>query len=595
MTRPKQKEAATPVNLPHVEGRKPVRAAAAFTGEPHHVFQPGDYCTDRYAVLELLAAGGMAEVYIVNDRERNEFAALKTLQLKHRKNKALVKRADSEAKTLLEIHHRNLVRVTDAGIADGHIIFFVMELLRGCTLRELLSAHGPLPLSLAIDLVIQLAVGVHALHTLGVIHRDLKPENAFVVRPGLGESTLLLKLLDLGAAKFEHRHHVTTSINFNVGTLQYLSPEQSAGESKIDVRTDVYALCIILFELATGIHPARLQASIPFTNGEWTTWHMHAAKPLLDAVLHDAPPALVQLLRAGLHNKHEKRIPDALTLASALAAIRQGLPGPANDVSSLRWRATPEAAEAADRVRIALTSDLSPRVPFASTSEVPEVIEPAPAQLEPAPVARDTVRMSGPPEGMELAIAVPPPPLLDSPAPPAAPAIEVSALALDEKPTVRLADAPEERAPWVKDYSYKAPRSAPLPARPMRSISHELGRRILTGLFLAIVLLGLGGILHALLEDSKPAAGNAPSAAAAASSALPPPRVEPAPTSPPALAPSLQPVSSPSRRADPAASVPGPRPSQAPAPPPPLPRSSPSPNLPAPEATPARPLPDRPF
>lgn len=587
MTRPKQQETASPVNLPQVEGRNPRRAATPFTGEPQHVFQPGDFCTERYAVIEHLASGGMAEIYIVSDRQENEFAALKTLQIKHRANKALVKRADSEAKTLLEIRHRNLVKVTDAGVADGHVIFFVMELLRGCTLRELLSAHGPLPLSLAIDLVIQLAVGVHALHTIGVIHRDLKPENAFVVRPNPGESTLLLKLLDLGAARFEHRHHVTTSIHFSVGTLQYLSPEQSAGESKIDVRTDVYALCLILFELATGIHPARLQPSIPFTNGEWTTWHMHAVKPLLDAVLADAPPQLVRLLQAGLHNELNKRIPNALILANALAAIREGLPGPANDVSSLRWRETPEAEEATDRVRIALTSDLSPRVPFASTSEVPDVVEPppapdAPASSRPPPLAvpRDTVRMSGPPEGMDVAPEEPPP----------AP-IEVRALASDDKPTVRMSDSALGQAPWVRDFSYRSPRSARrVSGEP--SILRETGRRVLTGALLAAVLLGLGYIVRTLIErPAAPAIGATSSSGPSPAQPLSGARVDLSPVLPPPQPASL-PAPSSSTHADPVHGVAGPRPPQPRTPPPP-PRPLPSPQPPA--ATPGSPAPDRPF
>lgn len=515
----KKRRAQPSSNLPVVAAARR-GDADRWQSQPQHVFKPGEYCTDRYAVMRLLAAGGMAEIYEAFDRQTNEYRALKTLQLKHRHNRLLAKRAESEAKTLLEIRHPNLVRVLDAGLADGEIVFFVMELLEGCTLRALLDSHGPVPLALAVDLATQLATGVHALHTIGVIHRDLKPENAFVVRPEPGGTELRLKLLDLGAAKFEHRHHVTTSIHHTVGTLQYMSPEQSAGETKIGAGSDVYALALILFELAAGIHPARLLSQPPLTNGEWTGWHIYAAKPDLDVTLPHAPAALVRLLRAALHGDPTRRVPDAATFAHALAAIRRDLPGPVNDVSSLVWR-TAEGGDRAPQLRLVLTSDVSPRVPFASTSETPLTPVPAevPRRLEP----RDTIRnIDGP--AMDL------PALAADSARDDAEAVAL--LRPDERPTLKmdpdraLAAAPSPRPrPAAAGSARRPPPPAELPrsvdrrAGPLRaptagrSTLGTVARATVAGLALAIVLLGLGAIGSRFLHREAPS--DAPTSRAA--------------------------------------------------------------------------------
>jgi serine/threonine protein kinase len=174
-----------------------------------------------------------------------------------------------EAKATATVKHPNVVQITDFGnLADG-IPYFVMELLVGQTLGQIVKAGGPIPAGRAVRIIRQIAGALAAAHSAGIVHRDLKPDNVFLVgdaregpssgAPGHGRSLAMLgrdadvRVVDFGAAKIIGSSRITrTGVVF--GTPHYMSPEQASGQS-LDHRTDVYALGVIMYEMFTGRVP----------------------------------------------------------------------------------------------------------------------------------------------------------------------------------------------------------------------------------------------------------------------------------------------------------------------------------------------------
>ncbi|MEM1034967.1 MAG: protein kinase, partial [Myxococcota bacterium] len=213
-------------------------------------WNPGDRC-GRYTIERVLGTGGMGVVYLARD-EAGRQRALKTLVFGGKLKEAVVERFKREILLLASIEHVNVVRFYEAGKVErpsGTTMWLSLEFLEGQTLREIIDARrdGVEPENVA-RWGRHIADGVGAAHRIHVVHRDLKPENAALK----GE---LVKVFDLGIAKWRGAMNATAA-NLRMGTLAYMAPEQidpSIGE--IDERTDIYALGLILYELATGKHP----------------------------------------------------------------------------------------------------------------------------------------------------------------------------------------------------------------------------------------------------------------------------------------------------------------------------------------------------
>ncbi len=236
-----------------------IAAAAAAQG---FIFQEGGdwFAGDRYAIVKLLGKGGQCEVWLARDRDADpddpeRFVAIKVLQSRLQIDDKAGKRLKAEALAFLGIENKNLPRVYHADVdPERNLFFYVMEYLRGETLDERIRRNGPVDLLDALRIVAEAAEAVQVVHGLGILHCDLKPENIFLTDDGRAV------VLDLGVAKFDQdrfpdRSTFRTDQTAIAGTFAYMSPEQCLGD-KLDVRSDVYALGIILYHCLTGF-PSR--------------------------------------------------------------------------------------------------------------------------------------------------------------------------------------------------------------------------------------------------------------------------------------------------------------------------------------------------
>jgi serine/threonine protein kinase len=221
---------------------------------PPQVCEPGRRYGGRYVVEELLARGGIAEIYRVRHAVTGGKYAFKVLQARLRRRSDIVARLRGEALALAALKSPHVVQVIDCDEDPAVGLFVVMELIDGMSLREVMNALRSRGRSLtmlqALDYVLETADALSALHLVGIIHRDLKPENIHVLRTPDGER--LLKLLDLGAAKNYQSVAVVTDGNI-VATPKYASPEHLAGKPT-GPWSDVYSLGHVAYELLAGRH-----------------------------------------------------------------------------------------------------------------------------------------------------------------------------------------------------------------------------------------------------------------------------------------------------------------------------------------------------
>jgi serine/threonine protein kinase len=212
---------------------------------------------DRYAVEKLLGMGAFGAVYRARHVRTEAEVALKVLKRELMTDTHLLDRFMREARTAAAVSGEHTVRVVDAEITPDGQAFIAMELLDGCDLKDLVSRTKIHP-SRLIDLIIQVLEGLQHAHDKGVVHRDMKPANIFVVRKrdDEGREYEIAKVLDFGVSKMhEAAGRNLTAAGTTLGTPGYMAFEQFFDARKVDARTDVYAVAVILYELLSGKKP----------------------------------------------------------------------------------------------------------------------------------------------------------------------------------------------------------------------------------------------------------------------------------------------------------------------------------------------------
>jgi serine/threonine protein kinase len=273
----------------------------------------------HYRILKKLGAGGMGEVYLAVDSKLQRRVAIKILPVETALDPESLARLEREAQALAALNHPNIVTVHSVE-HDEAVHFLTMELLEGESLKEVIRKDG-LPLDRILEIAIPLTDGIATAHENDIIHRDLKPANIMVTKEGR------VKILDFGIAKVRTRARggestevstqALTIEGVTLGTLPYMSPEQVEG-GKVDERSDVFSLGVILYEMATGERPFHGENA---TALGWAILRDRPAK--LDRLGADLPDDLNRIVRRCLEKDPEKRYQTAKDVRNEL----QDLPG----------------------------------------------------------------------------------------------------------------------------------------------------------------------------------------------------------------------------------------------------------------------------
>ena len=206
----------------------------------------GQKINDRYQIIRLIGEGGMANVYLAHDTILDRDVAVKILRGDLAGDEKFVKKFQREAISASSLNHPNIVELYDVGEDNGEY-FIVMEYVEGKTLKSLVKKRGALTLAEVVDIMLQLTSAIAHAHDSYIIHRDIKPQNVLILDNGM------VKITDFGIATALNNHELTET-NSIMGSVHYLPPEQANGNGAT-VKSDIYSLGILMFELLTGRVP----------------------------------------------------------------------------------------------------------------------------------------------------------------------------------------------------------------------------------------------------------------------------------------------------------------------------------------------------
>ncbi len=273
----------------------------------------GQTIAGKYLLVRQLGEGGMCVVYEAEHVGLRQGLALKVLKPELATDPDCVARFEREARAAAQLRSPNVAKVFDVDYLPGGQPYITMELLVGHDLGGELNQSGRLPVELAVDYVRQACTGIAEAHALGIVHRDLKPENLFLTELGELTDRKLLKILDFGIAKnISDNARRLTAPDAVFGTVDYMSPEQIRSASKVDHRTDLWSLGVILYELLTGKTPYQGDARSVIAQ------IVTDPVPPPTALVPDLPPSLVATIMKALRKDPDQRFQSAMDLRAAL-------------------------------------------------------------------------------------------------------------------------------------------------------------------------------------------------------------------------------------------------------------------------------------
>jgi serine/threonine-protein kinase len=298
----------------------------------------------QYRLKQKLGSGGMGEVYLAEHLLLRRPCAIKLIRPDQQRDPALMQRFEREVQAMATLTHPNTVEVYDYGRSDDGTFYYVMEYLPGLTLETLVARYGAVPAARAVHFLRQVCGALREAHQVGLLHRDIKPGNVIACeRGGVYD---VAKLLDFGLVQgglLPADAERVTIEGTVLGSPPYMSPEQAAGKSDVDVRSDIYSLGGVGYYLLTGRPPFVRETALEMLLA-------HAYEPVVPpGEWQSGVPADVQavILRC-LSKKPEDRFADVTSLEQALAAC--GVAGAWGEEQARLWwrshRDEPETAQA---------------------------------------------------------------------------------------------------------------------------------------------------------------------------------------------------------------------------------------------------------
>ncbi|HEX8847521.1 MAG TPA: protein kinase [Pyrinomonadaceae bacterium] len=278
---------------------------------------------DKYRLDSCIGVGGMGTVYRATHLLIDRPVAVKVLNPRYVEDEAAQVRFRREARAAGRLQHTNAVTVTDFGTTPDGLVYLVMELLEGRTLRDILLREAPLDTARAVSMMLQASAAVGAAHDAGIIHRDLKPANIFIVQRK--DAPPFVKVLDFGIAKLaaeaidDDDPQTLTQVGAMIGTPRYMSPEQCEG-AKLTPASDVYSLGIILYEMLTGTTPFSGTSPIAIA-----VKHAQAPPRRPREFVATIPAAIEELIMQALEKRPENRPEDANAFRRELHSVADRL------------------------------------------------------------------------------------------------------------------------------------------------------------------------------------------------------------------------------------------------------------------------------
>jgi eukaryotic-like serine/threonine-protein kinase len=420
--------------------------------------KPGELVAGKLLVERVLGSGGMGVVLAARHVELGERVAIKMLRVPGTADGRAIERLRREARAAAKLRGEHVVRVMDVGTLENGAPYILMEFVAGRTLAQTREATGRVPVSTAVDWILQACEGLAEAHGHGVVHRDIKPSNLLLTKRPDGSP--LIKLLDFGIAKsLTAAHSTLTETSGFLGSPLYASPEQVRDGRRLDHRTDIWSLGVVLYELCTGKLP------FPSYTASGALASLVADPPVAPrTVVPELPAALERVLLRCLEKQPEQRYADVAQLARALEPF-------GTEASRGATERVQRILNQAGKVEPELPDGIDEPGPRSGTQDAPLAASLTAAPLFDAPVrpprALERLKRWWPILGAALLLGLggwarsqkPPAGVRDAPVPAA-----VATLAPIAEPA-----APSVAPPLVVTASVATPVSAPKP-KPARSL-----------------------------------------------------------------------------------------------------------------------------